>query len=75
MENKSNIGEILSCVPQGSILGPLLFLVNFNDLPLVLSHKISATDMYADDTTIYEIQLDLETLRSSLQESLLILQR
>ena len=48
---KSNIGEILSGVPQGSILGPLLFLVFINDLPLALSQKNFATDLYADDTT------------------------
>ena len=51
MEKKSNIGEILSGVPQGSILGPLSFLVFINDLPLALSQKILATDLYADDTT------------------------
>ena len=72
---KSNIGEILYGVPQGSILGPLLFLVFINDLPLVLSQKIFATGLYADDTTFYDIQPDLETLRSNLQETLLILQR
>ena len=67
---KSNIGEILSGVPQGSILGPLLFSVFINDLPLALSQKIFATDLNADDTTFYDIQSDLETLRSNLQESL-----
>ena len=72
---KSNIGEILSGVLQGSILGPLLFLVFINDLPLALSQKILATDLYADDNTFYDIQPDLETLRSNLKESLLILQK
>ena len=44
-------------------------------MPLVLSKNGLAIDLYADDTTMYDIQSDLETLRSNLQESLLILQR
>ena len=46
-----------------------------NGLPLVLSRKVSSADLYADDTTIYDVQTDLGTLGSNLQESLLILQR
>ena len=37
-------------VPQGSILGPLLFILFINDLPSQLSHSNST--MFADDTTI-----------------------
>ena len=47
IENKlSNFGEISCGVPQGSILGPLLFLIYVNDMP----HEVtSALLLYADD--------------------------
>ncbi len=37
-------------VPQGSVLGPSLFLVNINDLP---DKVLSQLAMYADDSTLY----------------------
>jgi hypothetical protein len=51
--------KVLSGVPQGSVLGPLLFIIFINDLPEILAHLCL---IYADDSKVLA-PLDSEELK------------
>ena len=55
-------------VPQGSILGPMLFLLFVNDLSDVVEH--CTVNLYADDTTIYSTDENPVVLGARMEKDL-----
>ena len=58
-DRKTDTRNIFCGVPQGSILGPLLFLLYVNDLP---NSSVLEPIMFADDTNLFFEQTDLRIL-------------
>ena len=67
----SNYLPLNKGVPQGSILGPILFLVMIQDMPKCLTRNTESTSSkvvgYADDTTVYVKARNPEHLKQELQ--------
>jgi hypothetical protein len=64
----STKNEIICGIPQGSFLGPLLFLIYINDLPNCL--ESTGPCLYADDTQIFASSHDSEDLIDKLNSDL-----
>ena len=69
----SSSSQVLSGVPQGSVLGPVLFLIFVADLSPLIKNFIS---LYADDSKLYSYLLDQQDgihTPESIQEDINIL--
>ena len=62
--------ELLLGVPQGSVLGPILFNIYINDLFWI--NELTSVCNFADDTTLYACNQDLESVLQRLEHDSLL---
>ena len=67
-----NWKNILATVPQGSILGPLFFLIFINDIPEGIQSNIK---IFADDTSIFSVMKDRISASVTLNEDLYLISK
>ena len=67
-QDRSDWIDVHKGVPQGSVLGPLLFILYVNDLPRVL--EACTVKQYADDTTMSHTAVSASELEFSLNRDM-----
>ena len=65
--------HLLGLVPQGSILGPLLFSIYVNHLPGIMNHSQIA--LFADDIAMYFSNADAVLVQAHINSDLALLSR
>ena len=63
---------VISGVPQGSVLGPILFILFVNDIDTVC-HSSTKLKLYADDLKLYSVVESVSTLSYDDLKGLLIM--
>ena len=66
--SNSELLEIDTGVPQGSILGPRFYSIYSNDLPEATTN--ASVEMFADDTTVFCIGNTVDEVLSKIQEAI-----
>ena len=66
----SNMKQIVCGVPQGSILGPLLFLLYINDISSASVSNVFSSVLFVDDTTLHYSSNNLQELSATVNNEL-----
>ena len=65
---KSSLLPVTCGVPQGSVMGPLFFLVYVNDVQQAIGD--CCIQLYADDTVLFQSGVNADTARTKLKGSM-----